>query len=70
MVIYNVSCTFGIIAWLNVIFVEKRDSFPFRLRIRLLLFGGFPGGSMVKILSEVQRPGFHPWVGKIPWKRN
>ena len=24
---------------------------------------------LVKNLPAVQRPGFHPWVGKIPWRR-
>ena len=24
---------------------------------------------MVKNLSAMQRPGFDPWVGKIPWRR-
>ena len=25
---------------------------------------------MVKNLSEMQRPRFNPWVGKIPWRRD
>jgi len=29
---------------------------------------GFPGGSEVKV-SACGRPGFNPWVGKIPWRR-
>ena len=29
---------------------------------------GFPGGSEVKA-SASKRPGFHPWVGKILWRR-
>ena len=30
----------------------------------------FPGGSFqVTNLPEMQRPGFYPWVGKIPWRR-
>ena len=24
---------------------------------------------MVKNLPECRRPGFNPWVGKIPWRR-
>ena len=24
---------------------------------------------MVKNLPATQRPGFNPWIGKIPWKR-
>ena len=31
---------------------------------------GFPGGSDGKELaSQCGRPGFIPWVGKIPWRR-
>ena len=35
---------------------------------------GFPGGSMVKNSPTSAgdlglRPGFDPWVGKIPWRR-
>ena len=30
----------------------------------------FPGGSEVKsVCLECRRPGFDPWVGKIPWRR-
>ena len=30
----------------------------------------FPGGSDVKsICLQCGRPGFNPWVGKIPWRR-
>ena len=32
---------------------------------------GFPGGSDGKELaSQCGRPGFIPWVGKIPWRRD
>ena len=33
---------------------------------------GFPCGSAVKnlpLMQEIQRHGFDPWVGKIPWRR-
>ena len=33
---------------------------------------GFPGGSVIKnppAEQEMQRHRFHPWVGKIPWRR-
>ena len=31
---------------------------------------GFPGGSDgKKICLQCRRPGFDPWVGKIPWRR-
>ena len=31
---------------------------------------GFPGNSAgKKIQLQCRRPGFHPWVGKIPWRR-
>ena len=37
-----------------------------------IIDNGFPGGSVVKNLQSVcpcRRHGFHPWVGKIPWRR-
>ena len=30
---------------------------------------GFPVAQTVKNLLQCRRPGFHPWVGKIPWRR-
>ena len=31
---------------------------------------GFPAGSVVKNLrANAGHHGFHPWVGKIPWRR-
>ena len=30
---------------------------------------GFPGGSDGKVSAQGWRPGFNPWVGKIPWRR-
>ena len=31
---------------------------------------GFPGGAEVKsVCLQCGRPGFDPWVGKIPWRR-
>ena len=31
---------------------------------------GFPSGSDVKsVCLQCWRPGFDPWVGKIPWRR-
>ena len=38
----------------------------------LLICFNFPGGSVVKnmpALHSCRRGGFHPWVGKIPWRR-
>ena len=33
-------------------------------------FRGFPAGSVVKrICLQCRRPGFDPWVWKIPWRR-
>ena len=33
-------------------------------------FVGFPGGSEVKsVCLQCGRPGFDPWVGKIPWRK-
>ena len=37
---------------------------------QLGLYGGFPGGSDGKIIClQCRRPGFDPWVRKIPWSR-
>ena len=37
---------------------------------RLIPLGGFPGGSDGKESAcKYERPGFDPWVGKIPWRR-
>ena len=34
------------------------------------LVRGIPGGSdSKKICLQCRRPRFHPWVGKIPWRR-
>ena len=31
---------------------------------------GFPGGTVSKELAcQGRRPGFDPWVGKVPWRR-
>ena len=30
---------------------------------------GIPGGSGSKQCLQCKRPGFEPWVGKIPWRR-
>ena len=30
---------------------------------------GFPGGLDGKACPQCGRPGFDPWVGKIPWRR-
>ena len=36
-----------------------------------LFLGGFPGGSDGKIIClQCWRPGFNPWVRKIPWRRD
>ena len=44
---------------------------PFLISAMIIL--GFPGGSEVKAAAcfclQCKRPGFHPWVGKIPWRR-
>jgi len=46
--------------------------FPW-ITILLLLFWGWGGGSLWlswwRICLQWWRPGFNPWVGKIPWRR-
>ena len=40
------------------------------LHFPCILYMGFPGGSDDKESACLcRRPGFHPWVGKIPWRR-
>ena len=34
-----------------------------------LAYLGFPCGSASKECPQCRRPGFDPWVGKIPWRR-
>ena len=36
---------------------------------RHTLFGAFLVTQMVKIYLQCGRPGFDPWLGKIPWGR-
>ena len=33
------------------------------------LAGGFPGGSVGRVYLLCGRPGFDPWVRKMPWRR-
>ena len=41
-----------------------------RDRLPTPIFLGFPGGSVSKESAlQCRRPGFDPWVGKIPWRR-
>ena len=35
----------------------------------LCLINIFPGGSDSRVCLQCRRPGFDPWVGKIPWRR-
>ena len=39
------------------------------LRESLSLWAGFPGGSVVESACQCRRPGFNPWVWKIPSRR-
>ena len=32
-------------------------------------FGASLGAQLVRICLQCGRPGFDPWVGKIPWRR-
>ena len=49
---------------------EARDTF---VRRSCVLFWGFPGGASGKETtcqcSRIRDSEFHPWVGKIPWRR-
>ena len=37
--------------------------------LQLINGGGFPSGSHGRVCLQCWRPGFDPWVGKIPWRR-
>ena len=37
--------------------------------VHLQAVWGFPGGSDSRLHLHCRRPGFDPWVGKIPWRR-
>ena len=43
--------------------------FPQRVYCMLWSSGGFPGAQQVNNLTTMRRPGFNPWVGKTPWRR-
>ena len=43
---------------------------PQPMRLGLIPPQSFPGGSDSKAFAcNADRPGFNPWVGKIPWRR-
>ena len=42
---------------------------PLAIYFTQSIYGGFPGGSVVKNHLPSRRCRFHPWVGKIPWRR-
>ena len=54
----------------KVKFTDLRNTFWWVL-INIYTHLGFPGGSDGKASACLQsgRPGFDPWVGKIPWRR-
>ena len=50
------------IRWQGKLFLEYLSSFP--------TIVGSPGGPVLKnICLQCKKPGFDPWVGKIPWRR-
>ena len=55
----------GVVSWLLESNLTGRSSYT--------LVWGFPGGSVIKNVPEkagrCKRCRFHPWVGKIPWRR-
>ena len=56
--------------WVQVVICISSSSLSLLSRIPLL---GFPGGTSGKgpacQCRRPKRPGFDPWVGKIPWRR-
>ena len=44
---------------------------PWRMdRLPTPIFFGFSGGSDSKESIQCRIPGFDPWIGKIPWRRD
>ena len=59
-----------IIALTRETFVGKAMSLLFNMLTTLIIAMDFPGGSDGKsICLQCGRPGFDPWLGKIPWRR-
>ena len=38
-------------------------------RTQVFIFSAYPWAQVVKDRLQCWRPGFNPWVGKIPWRR-
>ena len=56
----------GCLSLLQGIIPTQADSLPTELSEK----PNFPGGSDSKsVCLQCGRPGFNPWVGKIPWRR-
>ena len=57
--------------WLVRVFqVSSASQFEFTINSSALnLLLGFPYSSVGKDCLQCRRPGFDPWVGKIPWRR-
>ena len=47
---------------------RQRNCTP-QLSLHLLILPWFPGARWASICLQCGRPGFDPWVGKIPWRR-
>ena len=68
----NVPC---IGRWILIHCAIREVPFFFNIFIKLYNNWGFPGGASGKEPAcqcrrhKRQRPGFKPWVGKIPWRR-
>ena len=70
---------FSIVLFLWVWFIHYSDvqrswTYPWNDTVYWIKFTcwflSFPGGSDSKrICLQCKRPGFNPWVGKIPWRR-
>ena len=57
-----------LISWFETASLQSARSASFNLPSLLLYTVSFPGGSDGKsICFQCERPGFRPWVGKIPW---
>ena len=58
--------------WLKNKFKNLKLPFKFPFMCNLMMYihiQGFPDGSNGRVCLQCRRPGFNPWVGKMPWRR-
>ena len=58
--------TLSICAYLCLLFQSYLETGSFSSSVK---YDGFPGGSHGRVYRQCRRPGFNPWVGKMPRRR-